>query len=51
MREVISGSGRSSKDNFNIIESRKNSINLIRLIKDMLKKDLILAKKEFKSDY
>jgi hypothetical protein len=33
MREVLSGSGVSSKDNFNIIESRKNSINLIRLIK------------------
>lgn len=44
MREVMSGSGRSSKDNFNIIESRKNSINLIRLIKFIKLKKKIKGK-------
>jgi len=39
MKEVISGSIRSSKENFNLLSARKNSIKLARLVK------LIKAKK------
>ena len=32
MKEVITGSIKSSKENYNLMKSRKNSINLVRLI-------------------
>lgn len=32
MKEVMAGSIRSSKENFNLMKSRKNSINLVRLV-------------------
>lgn len=33
MKEVISGSIKSSKDRFDILKSRKNSISLSRIMK------------------
>jgi hypothetical protein len=32
MKEVMAGSIKSSKENYNLMKSRKNSINLVRLI-------------------
>lgn len=32
MKEVMTGSIKSSKENYNLMKSRKNSINLVRII-------------------